>query len=133
MMRVHTNSSQFSTPLLYRSDDGTKADLEQYKTPPRSALHAPQNPLSSSTCANTTRPASNTRAATTTFLDRKHDCGSRYCTKSAKHPPECRSFACIQHYGPDMNQRTSISTAYCATCQEAFFSNIPASPTRRRR
>ncbi|KAJ7188247.1 hypothetical protein C8R46DRAFT_1205429 [Mycena filopes] len=48
-----------------------------------------------------------------TSLDRKHDCGSRYCTKSAQHPRECRSFDCIQHYGPDLNQHTSLSSAYC--------------------
>ncbi|KAF8217478.1 hypothetical protein K438DRAFT_1795075 [Mycena galopus ATCC 62051] len=60
-----------------------------------------------------------------TSLDRKHDCGSRYCTKSSKHPRECRSFDCKQYYGPDLTQRTTISSAYCNTCQEAFFSNVP--------
>ncbi|KAJ7703180.1 hypothetical protein B0H17DRAFT_1194397 [Mycena rosella] len=65
-----------------------------------------------------------------TSLDRKHDCGSKYCVKSRNHPRECRSFSCIQHYGPDLTQTTSISTAYCAPCQQAFFSNLP---TRGRR
>nr|GAT56369.1 predicted protein [Mycena chlorophos] len=34
-----------------------------------------------------------------TSLDSKHDCGSRYCTKSTRHNPSCRSLECIQYFG----------------------------------
>ncbi|KAK7057176.1 hypothetical protein R3P38DRAFT_2839745 [Favolaschia claudopus] len=60
-----------------------------------------------------------------TSLDRKHDCGNRYCAKSANHPPTCRSYDCIQYYGPDLTQRPTISSAYCNVCQDAFFSHLP--------
>ncbi|KAJ7647320.1 hypothetical protein FB45DRAFT_195521 [Roridomyces roridus] len=59
-----------------------------------------------------------------TSLDRKHDCGSPYCEKSSRHPPNCNSFHC-NYMGPDRNQKSSISTAYCDTCQRSFFSHLP--------
>ncbi|KAJ7072312.1 hypothetical protein C8F01DRAFT_1103398 [Mycena amicta] len=56
-----------------------------------------------------------------TSLDSKLDCGSRYCTKSSRHPPNCRSLDCIQYYGPDRTQTTSHkSSEFCTHCHEAF-------------
>ncbi|CAK5265754.1 unnamed protein product, partial [Mycena citricolor] len=31
-----------------------------------------------------------------TSLDYEHDCRSRYCTKSSRHPATCKSLDCIQ-------------------------------------
>ncbi|KAJ6469249.1 hypothetical protein C8R45DRAFT_1016476 [Mycena sanguinolenta] len=60
-----------------------------------------------------------------TSEDYKHDCGSRYCTKSDSHPRECRSPYCQFHYGPDKNQNATVSTEYCKPCKEGFFNRLP--------